>query len=589
VDYEFAPSHVQVVAALIDRVADAGDDPMKVWERLWLDEEYKHLNEELRVEVDFIFAYELQEKFESAGEVELVESRLSSTATRPMSGTPASAWTLWSEVSSTLENPGICAHLADVLLTARVKTTPEHAASTIGLYLKAVEFGDFSAHQAALSLGRANNIARSRGMADEGPVRVAMHRWSETFGNDIATIGPALSLLAALSVPPRDGVFAAGERESVRSQLFALGDSPMSLVDELAKTIARLAENATELEISRRWHVKQYLAFADSAERGMVKMQYAQTAADLAKSYGLPELKDAAVLIMQTVDHDSMGWKTAGFNLPMPRNFFRAHLRRYRRARNWEHGLMVFLAGSSPAGDHEANVRTAERAASGSIRALVTRTVYGSHGLPERTNADFLMEEIVRTETIALNISSILLALELAHIRDRFSPPRADRIANWMVDSFSADPRLAKHFEEVVALHWAGKFSDSARLSIPLIERAARELLLRLDEPLYRTQRGESPGRFPAMDFYVDALAKRDLDPDWDRALRVTLLSPGMNLRNLSAHGFTLSFSEYQSALLLRLAGLFCAMPIGMDQSGLQSPPTVARRQLRRRLGWVWS
>ena len=587
--YEFVPSHVQIVADVLDKVAGSTSDLLEAWQVLWADEDYKLLDEELRVEIDFLFAYELQEDYGNPSTVRLVEPGLSFTATRVISETPASAWTLWSDVGTIAKHPAIGAHIADALLTARVRSSPEHAASVVLLYMEAAELSQASAQQVALSLARANYIARSRGMLDELSVRAAMLRRIEALGADAATSGPALTLLTALAISPRGGDFEPGERELVRTLLFALGDAAITHVDEIGKTLIRSAEDEAEQEFAKRWHVARYLLLAQAADHGMQRMHHAQTAADLATAYGLLDLRDTAVQVMQSVDHDSMGCKTAGFNMPMSKNGFRAHLRKYRHARSWNYAFTIFLAGNSPSGDYEANVKTAERAASGSIRALISRTVYGSHGLPERTNADFMVEEITRTETIALNVSAILLALELEYVRDRFSRPQTDRIADWMVDSFSADGTLAKFFSESVTLHWDGKFSDSARMSIPLVERAARELLLALDEPLYRTQRGESPGRFPSLDFYLDALAKRDLDPNWVRAIRVTLLTPGMNLRNLSAHGFSMHFSENQSALLLRLAGLLCAMPLGPEPSGLQSPPDAARRLLRRRLGWIWS
>ncbi|WP_434994278.1 hypothetical protein [Arthrobacter sp. Ld5] len=586
--YEFDPSHVPVVADLLDRVADSAPDLMRSWERLAALEEYQLLDEDLKAEMDFLFVYELQEDLGSAGDVKLVESGLSLTATRPMSQTPASAWQLWSNVAAHLRSLVIQAHIADMLLTGKLQRKPEHAASTIAWYLKASEIVELPAQEVALALGRANTIARSRGMAEELTVRAKMHLRSEAFVANRADGGPALTLLAALSVPPRGGVFEPNERESVRTRLLALGESSSTFIDEIGKTLARLADNVAELEFARRWHVEQYLTLATSADHGMRKMHHAQTAADLASKYGLQDLKDSAVLVMQSVDPDSMGWETVRTEGTMSKNVFRAYLRRYRRARHWGHALSVFLAGPSPSGDHQSNVRSAERAAMGSIRAFITRTVFGTHGLPERTDGDFMNDEIVRAETIMLSTTSILLNLELEYVRDRFSPPKADQIADWMVDKLSADSTLAGQFANALVLHWDAKYSDSARLSIPLVESAARGLLLTLDEPLYRTQQGKSPGRYPALDFYIDPLSDRNLDPDWVRALRVTLLSPGMNLRNLAAHGFQMNFSASQSALLLRLAGLFCAMPIGMGQDMLEAQPVVIRKRLRRRLGWVW-
>ncbi|WP_188508871.1 hypothetical protein [Conyzicola nivalis] len=586
--YEFEPSHPALVTALLDRLAASEEDLVKVWQRLWLDPGYQTLDDALRAEVDFLFAYELQEEYGSAGVVTLEESQHLLTATRPMSETPPAAWALWIEVNGSLQNPIVAAHLADVLLTSRTDSSPDHAVATVNSYLSVAADGHVSSEHVALSLGRANSIARSRAMAEELAVRDTMIRLSGTFAVDPDKVGPALTLLAALSVPPRGGAFSEGERGDLERRLFALGNSYFTLVDEVFDTLARLAVDASALEIAQRWQVNQYLGLAEAEDNGMRKMHHAQSAADLAGSYGLRDLKGTAIVMMQSIDHDSMGWQSAVIDAPLSKNAFRAHLRRYRRARNWEYALMVFLASGSPSGDHEANVRSAERAAVGSIRALVSRTTYGTHGLPERSDGNFLDEEVVRNESFRLNFSGILLAHELEYVRDRFEPPSTRHVADWMAASFSSDPTLAEHFAESLALHWAGKFSDSARLAIPLIEAGARGLLLRLDEPLYRTQRGNSPGKFPTMDFYLEALSNRGLDPDWGRALRLALLSPGMNLRNRFAHGFDLSFTEAQSALLLRLAGLFCSMPVGMDESDLPAPTKSARGQLRRRPAWAW-
>ncbi len=589
--YEFDPAHVPVVAELLDRAATTAEDPMGAWQTLWGEAEFQALDPAIRAEIDFLFTYELQEDFESAGEVKLVESGLTMTATRPLSGTPTDAWVLWNEVLTGLRSAMIGAHVADALLSSRTVTTQVHASATIALYLKASEETHVSAHHIALSLTRANDIVRSRRMNDEQALRATMLSRASEHGANPATMGPTLTLLSALSTPPRTGGYEAGERESVQRLLLAFDSSILTFIDEVAKSLARVAEGPDELQAARRWHVDQYLASANASDNGMLKMHHAQTAAGLAQSFGLADLQDLAVRLMQSVDQESMGWQTSEVEIAMSKNHLRAHLRRYRGARNWQHALSIFLASSSPSGSHEANVKSAENAARGSIRSVISRTMFGAHGLPERSNGDFMSEEVDRTETIALGSAGILLALELEHIHERFGPPGAQEVGLWMQDRFAIDADLAARFAETLEQHWAGRYSDAVRVSIPLIESAARGLLLRLDEALYRTQRGESPGRFPAMDFYVEALAKQGLDDDWVRALRITLLSPGMNMRNLAAHGFRLVFSEGESALVLRLAGLFCSMPIGVDGGEIPRPLTSARRRLRRRLRlrWVWT
>lgn len=65
-----------------------------------------------------------------------------------------------------------------------------------------------------------------------------------------------------------------------------------------------------------------------------------------------------------------------------------------------------------------------------------------------------------------------------------------------------------------------------------------------------------------------------------------------MNLRNMAAHGFKFDFAPFEAALLIRVAGLFCAMPVGKeidaDRSMLRDPLAAARRPLRRKLSWHW-
>jgi hypothetical protein len=91
------------------------------------------------------------------------------------------------------------------------------------------------------------------------------------------------------------------------------------------------------------------------------------------------------------------------------------------------------------------------------------------------------------------------------------------------------------------------------------------------------------------LDFYVQALEDNGLDVDWVRTLRATLLSDGLNIRNLSAHGFKFRYNEGESALLLRLAGFACALAGAIDHAELSKPLAAVRAGLRRRIGWVWS
>ncbi|MER8025985.1 MULTISPECIES: hypothetical protein [Glutamicibacter] len=586
--YQFETSDIDLVVRILDSAIAEQPDYLAAWQIVSVSDEFGNLSPDLRAEIDFIFAYELREDQRRAGDTYLQDPRLSLTRTRPMAETPSAAKKLWSAVCGRLQSHSINALVSDILLTTRSETKQVHAARTIKYYLSAATHEQIPSSQAALFLARANTISRERKLPEELSVRTTMNTLVEGFLKDGQAPNSILIILSSLATRPRTGEFGALEREVIRQGILAIGESSNTYADRATEILLRLATSEEEKICAKRWHVNQYIKYAQASEHGMRQMHIAEQAAQLAINYELNDMRDQAVLIMQSVDQESMGWESVSVEAPLSKNVFRYHLQKYRNACHWQHGLLIFLAGSSPSGSHAKN-RSHVQGFGSSIREFVTRTSFGVHGLPERTNSDFIDEEVARYESFMLKATSGILALELEYIEERFKLPPAETISGWMEEELSSSKDLSRYFSESLATHISGRYSDSARLSIPLIELAARTLLQMIDEPIYRIQRGEAPGRFPALDFYVEALAKRDLDPDWVQALRMTLLSPGMNLRNLAAHGFTLDFSEQDSALLLRLAGMFCSMPLQSGEPELEEPVTLPRQKLRRKLGWVWS
>ncbi|WP_290218142.1 hypothetical protein [Corynebacterium atrinae] len=484
--------------------------------------------------------------------------------------------------------------LCDSLLTSGAEIGVEHAARSVAAYTELGADGTVDNLHRALAIARANTIARRRRMPEEEGIRKEALRFAKSAIGDHMPDGVVSRVAIPLSAGPATYSMANDERAQVRAVLdqAATEYQDPSTADWIADCRRSLATTDSERLEATRQQVDIYLTTAELEEVGFRRMHWASAAADVASRYGDTESRDRAVKIMQSVPPESMGWQSHEATLIVPTSAFRSHVRRYKLAADWRYALRIFLASTSPAGSHAENVATSKASSAGSIRRLVSRIAFGSHGLPERSDGDFDEEELVRTEQFAIGIHGILLNLELTEIERRFGRPAESEIASWMCATFGGDPTHASQFAHSLHLHWRGEPSDSARLAIPLIEAGARRLLLLLDEPIYRLERGASPGRFPAMDFYVDKLEGLNLDVDWVRALRTTLLNPGMNLRNMSAHGFKFNFVSSESAVLLRLAGLFCALPIKQesesDREMLKRPTEGARRTLRRRLSWTW-
>lgn len=586
--YDFSDADIPLAVNIFDSAVKLEPDPMKAWMALSSDRDFLKLPSDLKAEIDFLFAYELRKSDVRPRAIELLDPELTLTRTRPMADTPIGALKLWSNICGQIQSPGLNALISDLLLTLGAEARPHHASRTIGFYVAASASNTLDASQASLMLLRANTLARTRKMVEESMVRAAMESVLENNVNDPSHAGPALMLLSAMVHTPRTGEFPTEKRVTIRRQITLVGEMSNLYVEECAELLRVLALNPSEREAANRWEVSQYLDYARIADHGMRQMSFAEQAAQLSIDYGLDDLKDEAVTFMQSIDQESMGWTTATVEGAFSKNVFRCNLQKYRRAHYWQHAVRIFLGGSAPSGNHAENIERAKRQGF-SIRSMVTRVSFGSHGLPERTNADFLEDEVTRNEEYIIKFSAVLLANELEHIQTRYSVPSTDDVVAWLRDHLGSDPTLAAHFAESLTHHFKGEYSTSARLSIPLVELAARQLLQHLGHPLYRVQRGDSPGRFPALDEYVKVLIENDFDPDWIRTLRVALLSPGMNLRNRAAHGFQINFSEEESALLLRIAGLFCSMPIKPQELELREPLVNVRRKLRRRRGWIWA
>jgi len=594
--YVFTEGDGELVALLLDRLGADVSDAVKISLACHSDAQFREMPIALQFETTTLLGFELDDET-TDGSVELtpVSGPRSGLDVRAIQDATDQAHALWRSILAHTHLPLVAALLCDALLTARAEAGVEHAARTVGCYITLCKDEAVEDLTRAFAIARANTIARRRRMSQEESVRAEALSFASVKARAQEPDGIVARVLLPLSMAPATYVMADEERAQIRSVLdlaASLYQDPTS-ADWIADCRRNLATSTAERLAATQEQVAQYIATAEAEEVGFRKMHWASAAADLASRYGDTESRDQAVQLMQSIPPESLGWESHESTVRLPLSALRLHVRRYKRAADWRQGLQVFLASKSPSGDYERNKASSRDASAGSIRRLVSRITFGSHGLPERQGGDFDEQELVRTEQFALGTYGILLDLELREIERRFGRPAEPDVASWAAATFGCDPEYAQQFAHALHLHWAGAPSDSARVSIPLVEAGARRLLLLLNEPIYRLERGASPGRFPAMDFYIEKLAELDLDQDWVRALRTTLLDPGMNLRNMAAHGFKFDFAPSESAVLIRLAGLFCALPITpegeLDRSTLRTPLLMTRRGLRRRLGWYWA
>lgn len=564
-----------------DIIIPLGEDP--VW---------KYIRFDLQIAVNRFLWLELEEDERSSARVTLRELRPSGETGPKLGRLSSDEVTLWGGVAAHPDVPMSMEVIArDLLLSTGADASPVNADRVIEGY-RALAKGPVETLHVALAILRANTIARARKMPIEAAVRADLLDLAE---RSLATsIFPGISLrhVGAIVEPPRQATRLPDELNRLRGVLnhIEAEHHDASTIDWATKYRLSAADTEPERVAIRRAHVAKYLAISDHDTVPVRAVIWAERAVALAADYGIQDLHDVGVLRMQKLSRTDLGWHHRVDELKIPVAMIHQRKRVIARLSSWEQGLAAFLARDSPSGKQSMNKRQAA-GIRGSILDLVGGRTFGSHQLPERTHGPSEIERLNKVVQANLVGASIILRIDLDAIADQFGIPTESEIVAFVSSIYNSSPALARPFANALCMYWAGDRSSAARLAIPLIEAGARELLFLMDQPLYRMERGASPGRFPAMDFYVDRLEQVGLDADWVTALRGVLLSGGMNLRNRLAHGFKLDFTDTEAALVLRLAGLFLAMPVGTESISderARMPLSHAHRGFHRRLGWVW-
>lgn len=591
-DYRYEHGDQESLIARLGPHFTSYDEPLDAQVALSNDPAWEDLRLDLQLAGNRLLRLELEEDERSSAQVILGESRRFGEPNVRLKRLAAEEQKLWQAVAAHPTVPeSMEAVVRDLLLSTGANTSPANAERVIDLY-RVVAQGPRDSLHVGLAILRANTIARSRSMPVEASIREEVLILAERALTTNVLPGICLRHAGAVAESPRMGSRASDEVRRLATVLnyIAAKHHDESTLDWITKYRLAVAETAEERDAVRRRHVQQFITFSDNDTVPFRAMIWAEKAVALASDYGFQDLHDTAVLRMQKLSRTDLGWHRSVTEIKIPTALFRQEERLIARLSSWEQALALFLASDSPSGNSEKNKKQAADIRPGILEVFSGRT-FGSHQLPERTHGPAELENLAKIVQTNLHNAAMTLRVRLDAIPNRFGTPDEDTIVTVLSTLYGSAPQLVQPFAQALRLYWSGDPSSAARLAVPLIETGARELLFLMDQPLYRMERGASPGRFPAMDFYVDKLDSIGLDPDWVMALRGALLSGGMNLRNRLAHGFKLDFSADEAALVLRLAGLFIGMPVGIDaiiDERVRTPLVTPRKPLHRRLGWIW-
>ena len=333
--------------------------------------------------------------------------------------------------------------------------------------------------------------------------------------------------------------------------------------DYIAEDLVALAVSPTDrLEIQRR-HITYRIELGDSSKEGFRQMHHYEAAATLAKKYELHDAHQEAIRLLQRSSAStSTEWSKIGSTINVPRGVIERDLRTLTSVDNWQSPLEAILNFRAPTGSLQSNIESARRlAATSPLRHLITNVTMGVHGLPEKTRTTqeaAVAADLLMIETLSAQSQAQIMGMALDRLKGNFPNLSGEQVTVYICDKYRSSSKLTARLGVALESFWEGNYEAAGWHCLFNIEGAAREILLLLDEPLYRVQVGESRGKFPSLDFYIEALEKRGFDPNWSRTIKSVLLADGMNLRNLAAHGYDVSIGRTEAVLLIRIFGALC-------------------------------
>lgn len=563
----YTPEEIDALAKELDELGASATDPWDLLQRL----SAAHAKSGLQVErtpplvmAERALSYDFEDHPSKYGAVTVGQRFSSAKGDWPpaLDAVDDQEKVFWADLADRLTHPLPLAQLSDLALTTGKRSGLTAATSLTQTYLDLGRDDNREPYFRASCLRRAWSLARQFSLAAEADSRRALYELAQRF---VVTSGIQTGVLfrpvEPLALAPRSGDFVDPDRAQVVTLVGAIevahGSSP-TVFEAVFEVREQLANTPAEREAARCSLVEGYLKLADASVE-LLRMSWLQEAATAAQKYGLTDLRETAVTLLQEMSVADLGLTSTTTDLLLPRHALDGRLSRYRRSRDAPSAFEIWLAGPSPTGSFEANLAKAKDLSGGSIVSLVSRMTISPEGLPVRssagpeTAADEMLE---RLELMTAKTHGIMLANELEAIRTEYGATSVEALATHLATRFGSDFELVTALSDAVASFWDERYSDSGRAAFPLVEAGARGLLLAMGEPLFRIETGDAEGHFPSLEAYADRLEANGFDQDWLRTIR----NPVATLRNAIAHGHMHSLGREEAALLIRTAALLVTL-----------------------------
>lgn len=294
------------------------------------------------------------------------------------------------------------------------------------------------------------------------------------------------------------------------------------------------------------------------------------TAAEAATNFGLKDLQAEVTVKLQETSIEDHGLVRRRVEIPIDQAAAEAYVQEFVDKEDWRDALLALLDGIPPSGSASQNREAADAMpAVAPLAAALPTTLLGADGLPRFTAATEQDKAALRLSKQELSKIQVLGSLTdeiLRRIGDKWAPMPEDDLTLFLSDAPHVRDAVAGSLARAFNHYFDNDVEAAAYIATPRIEALVRDLVLLVNEPAYRLQRGQKPGQYAGLGALLPVLVKQGMDESWVRYLQ-TLLSgvTGMNYRNDLLHGFVDDVHSGNAALVL-VAALYMTRGVSFEE-----------------------
>ncbi len=486
----------------------------------------------------------------------------------PLADLPPNIPPLWSSAADAADAAGEAAPVAqarlhDLLFELRHGRVGDHATRAIDSYLAVAMSKRWSRLDRARCLIRALELTQlTKRDSDSQRVAQAM---LDAAAISIEQVKPepgvAVSLLEALIAAGADR----GEIDELLVRARAAYPDPYLAGNVIALQRRRAAGNAEGERALDRELAEIWLDEAE-AVTGFHRVHNLETALQIARDRGQPDLAERAASLLQETNIEDLGLQRFESELTLPADVFDAEVAAIVGDGEICGAIDRYAHSPCPTGDPDHNLEfVAKMAVEAPLQAMIPKTRIGGDGLPRytpQTDEERRESSLADVEVFRLRFFSTVAVAALERLLQDGLPDRDRLTAFWAERSHVPDD-LARSLTEAFRLFGAGEFEAAGYVIAPKIETLARNLVLQTGRGIYRAQRQSQQAQYPGLGFLIAELREVDLPQSHCRYLSTFLTHPaGMNYRNELLHGFVPRIFPGDAALLLHAAAFLARLEL---------------------------